>query len=120
MKHRCIKWSLLAALVPLVGSPSFAQEVVHAVAGVVTAVHPQSQSLAIQTHDGSIQTFRYTSKPASRIEFDKGLRSATAEPEVVKQTGDHVIVYYFGFGAQQTAVAIKDLGKDPLGYSTGK
>jgi hypothetical protein len=120
MKYCCAKWSTLAALFVVFSGSLLAQEVVHAVAGKVLSVNPTTQTFSIQTHDGSTELFQCASKSGMRIDFDKALRSNTTSPADLKQSGDHVVVYYYGYGRQQTAVAVKDFGQAALGYTSGK
>lgn len=96
-----------------------AQEVVHAIAGVVTAVTPERQSIALKIRDGSIQSFNYKKELKADIEFDKELRSGTLAPDAFNKAGDQVVLYYFGQGAQSTIVAIRDFGATPLDAATG-
>jgi hypothetical protein len=96
-----------------------AQEVVHAVSGVVTAVHPTENSITVKTNDGSAGEFRYHKELKTDIEFDREVRSGTTEPNGFNKIGDHVVVYYFGDDAQRTIVALKDFGPAPLNVATG-
>jgi hypothetical protein len=96
-----------------------AQEVVHAVSGVVTAVHPADNSITVKTNDGSPGEFRYPKELKTDIEFDKDVRSGTTEPNGFNKIGDHVVVYYFAGGPQRTIVALKDFGPTSLKVASG-
>jgi phosphotransferase system IIA component len=96
-----------------------AQEVVHAVTGVVTAVAPAENSITIKTNDGSEGVFHYKKDAKVDIEFDKDVRNGTAAPSAFNKVGDHVVAYYFGEGLERTVVAIKDFGASPLEVATG-
>jgi uncharacterized protein YjdB len=96
-----------------------AQEVVHAVTGVVTAVHPAENSITVKTNDDSAGEFRYPKELKTEIDFDKEVRSGTTEPKEFNKIGDHVVVYYFGAGTQRTIVALKDFGPAGLSVASG-
>jgi len=110
---------IFLALVGVSCLASQAQEVVHAVSGVVTAVHPAENSITVKTNDGSAGEFRYQKDLKADIEFDREVRSGTTEPNGFNKIGDHVVVYYFGEGTQRTIVALKDFGPAPLNVASG-
>lgn len=96
-----------------------AQQVVHAVSGVVTAVDPAKSLIAIKTNDDSEGNFHYKKQVKADLEFDKDLREGTAEPDGFNRVGDHVVAYYFGEGTQRTIVALKDFGATGLKAASG-
>ncbi len=111
-----------AVFCALIGAGSFtakAQEVVHAVTGVVTAVDPAKGLIAIKTNDESEGDFHYKKQLKADIEFDKDVRDGTAAPDSFKKVGDHVVAYYFGEGSQRTIVALKDFGATGLTAASG-
>jgi hypothetical protein len=111
--------SVFCALVGASCASLQAQEVVHAVTGVVTAVSPADNSITIKTNDGSEGLFHYRKDLKADIEFDKDVRSGTAAPSAFNKVGDHVVAYYFGEGTQRTIVAIKDFGASALEVASG-
>ena len=64
-----------------------AQEVVYAVYGVVTDVHPAENSITVKTNDGSSGEFRFHKDLKADIEFDKELRSGTTESNGFNKIG---------------------------------
>jgi len=96
-----------------------AQQVVHAVSGVVTAVYPAVNQIVIKTNDDSEGTFQYQKQLKTDIEFDKAVRDGTVKPNDFNKIGDHVIAYYFGDGTTRTIVAIKDFGPSELKVTSG-
>jgi hypothetical protein len=96
-----------------------AQEVVHAVSGVVTAVYPAEDTITLRTNDNSSGVFLYHKELKADIEFDKEVRSGTTQPDGFNKIGDHVIVYYFGDGDERTIVALKDFGPAALNVASG-
>lgn len=111
---------VLFALASLTCSTLQAQEVVHALTGLVTAVYPSEHSISIKTDDGSEGHFKYEKDLRTPIQFDKSVRAETMEPSTYNKVGDRVVVYYIGDGDERTVVALKDLGKAPLGVSSGR
>jgi hypothetical protein len=110
---------ILFALASMGCSTLRAQQIVHALTGLVTAVHPAVNSITIQTNDGNEDVFKYDKKLRTSIEFDKTVRAETTEPSVYSKVGDRVVVYFFGDYPERTVVALKDLGKTPLDVSSG-
>ena len=96
-----------------------AQEVIHALTGVVTFVDRTTKSIGVQTSDGGQSVFSYANQPQGTIAFDKNIRAGAIEPDVYNKVSDHVIVYFYGGYDRRTVVAIRDLGKVPLQISTG-
>jgi hypothetical protein len=109
----------------LVGFFSFAafavhaQEVVHALAGVVSSINPAQKTIDIKTDDGSEGLFKDLTKPDLSLDFVKTVRADSTPAGDFNKKGDHVIVYYFGDFDQRTAVALKDLGQGPLEKISG-
>jgi hypothetical protein len=96
-----------------------AQEVVHALTGVVTFVDRTNKSITVHTNDGGQNVFSYSNQRQVKIDFDKNIRSEAIEPGVYNKIGDHVIVYFYGRYDQRSVVGIKDLGTAPLQVSAG-
>ncbi len=119
MKKMRLESLLFVSLVGVSWLSSQAQEVVHAVSGVVTAAQPAEDSITIKTIDGTANEFQYQKELKADIEFDKEVRSGTTQPNGFKKVGDHVVVYYFGEGTQRTVVALKDFGPAPLNVASG-
>ena len=96
-----------------------AQEVIHALTGVVTTVDSAAHTLTLTSSDGTQTVFRDETGDHPRYDFDKTLQASSKDCADFDKKGDRVIVYYFGDGLQRRAVAIKDLGETPLKVSTG-
>jgi len=115
-------WLQNLVLIALVGTGSLtvqAQEVVHAVSGVVKSVDPKESFIGVKTNDGSDGNFVYERKLKENIEFDKSIKDGTLEPNGFNKIGDHVLIYYIDKGDQRTAVAIKDFGATALSVASG-
>ncbi len=111
--------SLLLGLACAVCTAARAQQIVHAVSGVVTAVDPAKMAITLKTNDGSVGDFQYEKQLRSDIVFDKELRGGTAVPAGFNKIGDHVVAYYYAGEAGRTLVAIKDFGAAPLQVASG-
>ena len=96
-----------------------AQEVVHAMTGDVSSVNAAAKTLTLKLDDGSLASFQKASAAASSTNLDKEMQAHTTAPAEFNHVGAHVVVFYYGFGDQRTAVAIKDLGTSPLNDKAG-
>ena len=89
---------------------SGAQMVVHAVSGVVKAINPDSKTMDVTVEGGATSQFKLPSKAKVTLDFDKALQSDSVEASAFQHVGNFVVVYYYGFDNDRTAVAVKDLG----------
>src|SRR5271170_6317169 len=97
-----------------------AQEVVHAVAGVVSQVNTAEHTITLKTSDGSQVVLQEEAKHDPRFELDKALEADATRSADFNKPGDPAIVYYFGMDANRKAVAVKDLGPTALKSVTGQ
>jgi len=105
----------------LLGWPiaSTAQEVVHATLGTVTSIDSAAKTITVLLPGAKEQLFKVTG-PTVPIDFDKRM-SADSQPAATFQTtGAFAVVFYIGGEDNQTAVALKDLGKGPFSSTDGK
>lgn len=91
-----------------------AQMVVHAMSGTVKAINPQAKTMDITIDSGDTSEFNLPGAGKVNIDFDKALESDSVNPDKFQQIGDFVVVYYYGYDNNRTAVAVKDLGKGPF------
>ena len=119
MRRECFKCVFLIGCWLLVTFPAQAQEVVHALYGTVRSTNSTDMTITIVTDNGASALFKEMTKPGVPLDFDKRIRAEASVPDVSTQNGDHVIVYYFGSGDVQTAVALKDLGTGPFKETGG-
>jgi hypothetical protein len=91
-----------------------AQEVVHALSGVVYSVNPTRKIIDIKTDDGSEGLFKDLTNSSVSLDFDKDVRADSTLAGDFNKKGANVIVYYFGDSDERTVVALKDLGQGPL------
>jgi hypothetical protein len=104
----------LIGLFSLAAFVANAQEVVHALAGVVSSINTTQKTIDVKTDDGSEGLFKDMTKPNISLDFEKNIRAGSTPAEDFNKNGDNVIVYYFGDTDERTAVALKDLGQGPL------
>lgn len=91
-----------------------AQMAVHAVSGMVKAVNPDSKTMDVAVENGDTSQFRLPANAKVTLDFDKALQSDATAADKFQHVGDYVVVYYYGYGDERTAVAVKDLGAGPF------
>jgi hypothetical protein len=91
-----------------------AQMVVHAMSGMVKAVNPDSKTMDITIDNGDTSHFKLPTKAKVTLDFDKALQSDSVDASNFQHVGDYVVVYYYGYDDDRTAVAVKDLGAGPF------
>jgi len=96
-------------------------DVVHAVGGVVTKVDSAAKTIALKLSDGTEQAFKYTSTTSVHVSKEAGreAKKASVDTYMAGKEGTHVVLHYSGEGADKTAVAVHDFGKDGLKFSQG-
>lgn len=97
-----------------------AQMVVHAVSGTVKAINPASKTMDVMVEGGDTSQFKLPSNAKVTLDFDKALQSDSTDPGTFQHVGDYVVVYYYGYDDDRTAVAVKDLGAGPFEKIDGK
>jgi hypothetical protein len=120
MKLRAACLLVSGALLGVGCSVSSAQEIVHAVTGVVTKIDTSAHTITLNENDGTQLVIRDEAANHPRYDFDKTLRSEATDSTAFDKQGDRVILYYFGDGLLARAVAVKDLGLAALKISSGK
>lgn len=110
---------LIASCFFLAVSIGNAQQMIHAVSGTVTTIHPKIQMMDIETDDGSAGSFQW-SKPGVSMSFDKSVSSEAIAADKYTTLQTPVIVYYYGVGQVRTIVALHDLGAGPFVKSLGR
>jgi hypothetical protein len=110
---------LFASCFFLAVSNANAQQMVHAVSGTVTTIHPKIQMTDIETDDGSSGSFQWTKSGVS-LNFDKAVSADAVAADKFTALQAHVIVYYYYAGDMRTLVAVRDVGAGPFVKSAGK
>lgn len=113
MRTSWIGFAATAVLAVLEVTPMAAQDVEHAVAGVVRHVDHATKMVVVKTTDGAKRTFVYTDRTLWRGTKDVGKGSVRAGGDLEKDVrkGSHVIVHYTGAAAgtaaKDTAIEIR-------------
>ncbi len=118
MRSKAFVWLVGVALVAM-ASPVFAME--HAVAGTVTRVDSVAKTIAVKTADGTEQVFKYTGRTAIHAvkAGSEAAKKGAIDTYLAGKEGTHVVIRYTGEGADKTATAVDDLGKDTVKVSKG-
>jgi hypothetical protein len=123
MLRRCFNVCVLIALSLTASFVVSAQEVVHALSGTVSAINPTAKTIVINTNDGSFGLFKQLTKSDVQLLFENDIRSHTTPADTFQDKGAQVIVYYYGGGfgdsSDRTAVALQNLGAEPIEKDTG-
>ncbi len=120
MATTILKTCLLAGCLYLSSLVAPAQEVVHALAGTVSAINPSAKTIKVDTGDGSEGLFQVIAKPTSSLEFSKEIRNESTPADKFTTIGAHVIVFYYGSSyVERKAIALLDLGAGPFTETSG-
>jgi hypothetical protein len=100
---------------------AIAEDVIHAVEGVVTKVDLDAKTVFVKSADGTEHTFKYTAKTTMRGAGMAGhaVKAGTVDTYMKGKEGTMVLVHYTEKGADKTAVGFRDMGKDTVKVSDG-
>ncbi len=108
---------LLAGILVLVAAVAWqatvAEDVVHAVSGIVKSVDKGSKTMVVKTADGTEHTIKWTDKTTVKgvDASGKAVANASVDSYDGLKEGAKVSVKYTEKGSEKTAVAIKDASK---------
>lgn len=91
-----------------------AQMIVHAVSGTVKTINAAAKTIDVTVDSGDTSEFKVEPNAKVTLDFDNTLRSDATAASKFQKVGDFVVVYYYGYDENRTAVAIKDLGAGPF------
>jgi len=111
--------AMMASALTMFCTTAGAQMVVHAMSGTVKAIDPHAKTMDIMIDNGDTDTFKLPGAGKVNIDFDRALESDSVNADKFQQIGDYVVVYYYGYDDNRTAVAVKDLGKGPFAKDEG-
>ena len=109
--------TMLAALFVLLSfvawQAAVAEDVVHAVSGIVKSVDKTTKTMVVKTSDGTEHTIKWTDKTtvAGVDATGKGVAAGSVDTYNGLKEGTKVSVKYTEKGGEKTAVAIKDASK---------
>lgn len=90
-----------------------AEDIVHAVSGIVKSVDKTTKTMVVKTGDGTEHTIKWTEKTTvkSARETGKGAETGTMDTYDGLKEGSKVTVKYTEKDGEKTAVAVKDASK---------
>ena len=106
--------SMLLVLTFAIASHSAsAQDVVHAVSGVVKSIDKGTKTVVVKAADGTEHTIKYTDKTVVKGAKDtgKGVEKGSVDTYMGAKVGTEVTVKYTEKAGEKTAVGVKDAGK---------
>lgn len=112
--QRKLDFGLTMIALTMLSASAGAQMVVHAVSGVVKAIDPHANTMQLTVDSGDTSQFNLPNGAKVTLDFDKALQSDSVNADKFQHVGDYVVVYYYGYDDNQTAVAVKDLGAGPF------
>lgn len=112
--QRKLGFTLIPVMMVVLCASAGAQMVIHAVSGMVKAVDPDSKTMDVTVDNGTTSQFKLPSKAKVTLDFDKALQSDSVNASNFQHVGNYVVVYYYGYDYDRTAVAVKDLGAGPF------
>jgi hypothetical protein len=113
MPRATLRFLLLVTVMTAV--PALALQ--HATEGVVTRVDSAAKKIVVKTADGAEEVFKFTEKTV--MHAAKGVKTGAVDTYLAGKEGTHVVVHYTGEGADKTAVAVDDFGKDTVKVGRG-
>ena len=105
--------SLFALVAIVAWQSAIAEDVVHAVSGVVKSIDRGAKTVVVKTADGTEQTIKWTDKTTVKGVDATGKAVAAGSVDTYDglKEGAKVSVKYTEKGGEKTAVAIKDASK---------
>jgi VCBS repeat-containing protein len=106
--------AVLALAAVCVWQNAAAEDMFHAVSGVVKSVDKATKTMVVKTADGTEHTIKYTDETTVKGAKDagKGVEKGGVDTYLAGKEGTKVTVKYTEKGGEKTAVGIKDAGKD--------
>ena len=105
--------SLLVLVLAVAWQGVLAEDVVHAVSGIVKNVDKGTKTMVVKTSDGTEHTIKWTDKTTVKgvDATGKGVAAGSVDTYDGLKEGAKVSVKYTEKGGEKTAVAIKDASK---------
>jgi hypothetical protein len=113
-KRFSVLLATLVAFVLAIGSHSvLADELTHAVSGVVKSVDKGTKTFVVKTADGTEHTMKWTDKTVVKGTKDtgKGVEKGSVDTYLGAKKGGQVTVDYTEKAGEKTATGVKDAGK---------
>ena len=105
--------ALFALVATVAWQAAVAEDVVHAVSGIVKSVDKTTKTVVVKTSDGTEHTIKWTDKTTVKgaDATGKAVSVGSVDSYDGLKEGAKVSVKYTEKGGEKTAVAIKDAGK---------
>jgi hypothetical protein len=105
--------SLLVLVLAIAWQGTLAEDVVHAVSGIVKSVDKGSKTMVVKASDGTEHTIKWTDQTTMKgvDATGKGVAAGSVDTYDGLKEGAKVSVKYTEKGGEKTAVAIKDASK---------
>ena len=105
--------ALLAFVVTLGFQSAFAQDVAHALSGVVKSVNKGTKTFVVKSADGTEHTMKWTDNTVVKGSKDagKGVEKGSVDSYLGAKKGGQVTVDYTEKAGEKTATGVKDAGK---------
>ncbi len=112
-KSKVLLAGLFVLALAIVGQSAAAEDVVHAVSGIVKSVDKTSKTIVVKASDGTEHTIKWTDKTTVKGVDASGKAVAAGSVDTYDglKEGSKVSVKYTEKGGEKTAVAIKDASK---------
>jgi len=109
-------WVVVLAMA-IAWQPASAEDVAHAVSGIVKHIDKGTKTMVVKTADGTEHTMKCTDQTVVKGAKDtgKGVEKGSVDTYLGAKVGTKVTVQYTEKAGEKTAVGVKDAGK-----ATGK
>lgn len=107
-----LSWVFVLAMA-IAWQPASAEDVAHAVSGVIKSIDKGTKTVVVKTADGTEHTIKYTDKTVVKDAKDtgKGVEKGSVDTYLGAKVGTKVTVKYTEKAGEKTAVGVKDAGK---------
>ncbi len=104
---------LFLLLATVAWQAAVAEDVVHAVSGIVKSVDKTTKTMVVKTSDGTEHTIKWTDKTTMKgvDASGKAVASSSVDTYDGLKEGTKVSVKYTEKGGEKTAIAVKDASK---------
>jgi hypothetical protein len=119
MQGKIVRCCVVLLSLGLASYQAKAQEIVHALTGMLTSVNPKTSTLHVATDDGSDGLFKIFTDKGTQLSFQKNVKAESVPAAGFTKTKTQVLVFYIGDDAERTAVALEDLGAGPFVKTVG-
>jgi len=113
-KRFSVVLAVITALALALGFQSaFAQDVAHALSGVVKSVNKGTKTFVVKSADGTEHTMKWTDNTVVKGSKDagKGVEKGSVDSYLGAKKGGQVTVDYTEKAGEKTATGVKDAGK---------